>query len=57
VFRLGMTWRLWGDYKVVGVGDFNRDGTSNLFWRNDSSNHKVTWHDPGAYGVDHTFIL
>jgi hypothetical protein len=44
------------------AGDFNADGTSDVFWRNDSSGHVgtwemhnnvQTWHDLGGSGVDH----
>jgi hypothetical protein len=46
---------------VVGVGDFNGDGTSDVLWRNDSTGHvgiwemhnnAQTWHDLGGSGVD-----
>jgi hypothetical protein len=42
--------------------DFNADGTSDVFWRNDSTGHVgtwemhnnvQTWHDLGGSGVDH----
>jgi hypothetical protein len=50
---------------VVGVGDFNGDGTSDILWRNDASGHvgiwemhdgTQTWHDLGGSGVDHWVI-
>src|SRR5712671_6854172 len=51
------------DHKVAGIGDFNGDGTADLFWRNDSSDHLgicaihntvQTWRDLGfSSGVDH----
>jgi hypothetical protein len=53
------------DYKVAGVGDFNGDGTSDILWRNDASDHVgiwemhnnvQTWHDLGGSGVDHWII-
>jgi hypothetical protein len=45
--------------------DFNGDGTSDLFWRNNSSGHVgiwemhnnvQTWHDLGGSGVDHRVL-
>jgi hypothetical protein len=55
------------DFKVAGIGDYNGDGTSDIFWRNNSDGHVgiwemhnnvQTWHDLGlSSGVDHSFIV
>jgi hypothetical protein len=31
-------------WKVVGVGDFNGDGASDIFWRNASSGQNAVWY-------------
>jgi acetoin utilization deacetylase AcuC-like enzyme len=50
---------------VVGVGDFNADGTSDLLWRNDDTGHvgiwemhnnEQSWHDLGGSGIDHKVV-
>jgi hypothetical protein len=50
---------------VAGIGGFNRDGTSDILWRNNSSGHvgwwemhngTPTWHDLGGSGIDHLII-
>ena len=33
------------DYKVVGIGDFNGDGSSDVFWRNDLTGNVGWWED------------
>jgi hypothetical protein len=50
--------------EVAGIGDYNGDGTSDVFWRNDSNGHVgiwemhnnvQTWHDLGlSSGADHS---
>jgi hypothetical protein len=51
---------------VAGIGDYNGDGTSDIFWRNDATGHTgfwemhnnaATWRDLGGSGVDHSFIV
>ena len=50
----------WGDYllseadtnwAIVGVGDFNGDGKTDLLWRNTSSGENAIWYMNGATQV------
>jgi FG-GAP-like repeat len=36
------------DWKVVGIGDFNRDGKSDILWQNDSSGSIEIWEMNGT---------
>jgi Ca2+-binding RTX toxin-like protein len=41
-------------WEVVGTADFNRDGTSDILWRNSQTGQNHLWHMTGtsAYGMD-----
>ena len=50
----------------MGTGDYNGDGTSDIFWRNDANGHTGIWemhnnvpgwHDLGTSAVDHLFVV
>jgi hypothetical protein len=60
-----VTWNVIEAFQVATPGDTNADGTSDVFWRNNTSGHVgsweihnnvQTWHDLGGSGVDHKVV-
>ena len=38
-------------WRVVGTGDFNRDGSADLLWQNDATQSVVIWYFAGSRGI------
>ena len=42
------------DWKMSGIGDFNKDGNPDILWRNPSTGENLVWY---MEGVAHTGTL
>ncbi len=43
-------------WRIVGTGDFNRDGHTDILWRHETSAHLVVWYLQGTQLIDGDFL-